>query len=111
MDYIFINMQIHIETARDNRDRTKYRLLIYMILLQERIFRQLIQENDTVPDKEGDLAVFWNKESYWERKIYGKMKKWEARHPIIGIVLCTILGGILISLVAGIVLEAIMMTI
>ena len=111
MDYIFNNMQIHIETARDNRDRTKYRLLIYMILLQERIFRQLIQENDTVPDKEGDLAVFWNKESYWERKIYGKMKKWEARHPIIGIVLCTILGGILISLVAGIVLEAIMMTI
>lgn len=111
MDYIFNNMQIHIETARDNRDRTKYRLLIYMILLQERIFRQLIQENDTVPDKEGDLAVFWNKESYWERKIYGKMKKWEARHPITGIVLCTILGGILISLVAGIVLEAIMMTI
>ena len=40
-----------------------------------------------------------------------KMKKWEARHPITGIVLCTISGGIFISLVAGIVLEAIMMTI
>lgn len=38
------------------------------------------------------------------------MKKWEVRHPIIGIILCTILGGILISLVAGIVLEVIIMT-
>lgn len=57
------------------------------------------------------MAAFWNKESYWEQKTYGKMKKWEARHPITGIVLCTILGGILISLVAGIVLEAIMMAI
>lgn len=46
-----------------------------------------------------------------EQKIYEKMKKWEARHPITGIVLCTISGGIFISLVAGIVLEAIMMTI
>lgn len=111
MDYIFNNMQIHIEDTRNNRERTKCRLLVYMILLQTRIFRQFIKENNTVSDKEGDLAAFWNKESYWEQKIYGKMKKWEARHPITGIVLCTILGGILISLMAGIVLEAIVMTI
>ena len=38
-----------------------------------------------------------------------KMKKWEIRHPIMGIVICTILGGILISLIAGIILEGIMM--
>lgn len=111
MNYIFNNMQIRMEVARNNREKTKYRLLVYMILLQTRIFRQSIKKNNTVTDKEGCLAAFWNKESYWEQKIYGKMKKWEARHPITGIVLCTILGGILISLVAGIVLEAIMMAI
>ena len=37
------------------------------------------------------------------------MKKWEKRHPIMGIVICTMLGGILISLAAGIILDGIMM--
>lgn len=111
MNYTFNNMQIRMETVRNSREKTKYRLLVYMILLQTGIFRQSIKENNTVSDKEGCLAAFWNRESCWEQKIYGKMKKWDARHPITGIVLCTILGGILISLVAGIVLEAIMMVI
>ena len=102
-------MQIHIETVRKSREEMKYRLLVYMILLQTRISKQSIKESNTGSGKDGCLAAFWNKENYWEQKIYGTMKKWETRHPIIGIVLCTILGGILISLVAGIVLEAIMM--
>lgn len=50
-----------------------------------------------------------NLESALEQRIYEKMKKWEIRHPIMGIVICTILGGILISLIAGIILEGIMM--
>lgn len=111
MDYIFNDMQIQIKTARNNREEMKHRLLAYMIPLQTRMFRQSIKENIPVSDKEGCLAVFWNKESNWEQKIYGKMKKWKVRHPITGIVLCTILGSILISLLAGIALEAIMMVI
>lgn len=111
MGYTFNNMQIHIETVGKNREEMKCRLLVYMILLQTRIFRRSIKESNTGSGKDRCLAAFWNKESCWEQKIYGTMKKWEARHPIIGIVLCTILGGILISLVAGIVLEAILMTI
>lgn len=112
MDYIVndMNMQIHIEAVRNNREEMKNRLLAYMIPLQMGMFSQSIEENNTVSDKKGRLAAFWNKESYWEQKLYGKMKKWEARHPITGVVFCTILGGILISLVAGIILEAIMMT-
>lgn len=108
MDYTFNNMQISIETAR-NREEMKHRLLVYAILLQARILMQSRKENNMVSDKKGCLTTFWNKESFWEQKIYGKMKKWEARHPITGIVLCTILGGILISLVAGVVLEVIIM--
>ena len=111
MDYIFNNTQIYIETARNNREEMKYRLLVYMISLRMRRFRQSIKENNTVSDKAGCMATFWDKESNCEQKIYGIMTRWEARHPIIGIVLCTILGGIFISLVAGIVLEVIMMTI
>lgn len=90
MDYTFNNMQIHTKATRNNREETKCRLLVYLILLRTRI--QPIKENNTVSDKEGCLSTFWNKESYWEQKIYRKMKKWEARHPITGIVLCTILG-------------------
>ncbi|MDD3362760.1 MAG: hypothetical protein PHW34_13915 [Hespellia sp.] len=52
---------------------------------------------------------FWEKESMCEQKLFAKLKKWESRHPIIGIFICTILGGILISLVAGIILEAVVM--
>ena len=102
MENPFSNMQIHIGTIRNNREEIEFRLLAYKIMIQTRKFSQS-------PNKEKRLAAFWNKESYWENKIYSIMKRWEARHPIIGIVLCTILGGILISLVAGIALEAIMM--
>ena len=35
------------------------------------------------------------------------LKKWEERHPIMGFLICTILSGILISLIAGIILEAV----
>lgn len=31
MDYAFNNMQIHIQTARNNREEEKYRLLVYMV--------------------------------------------------------------------------------
>lgn len=111
MDYIFNNIQIHIESAGNNRKEMEYRVLVYMKLLQMWRFRQSIKESNTVSDKEGCIAAFWNKESNWEQKIYGIMKNWETRHPITGIVLCTILGGILISLAAGILLEAVMMMI
>ena len=53
------------------------------------------------------LKIFLEKEIDWEKRIYAKMKKWEERHPILGIIICTILLGILISLIAGIILEAV----
>lgn len=42
------------------------------------------------------IGSFWNRES---------------RHPLMGILICTILGGIFISLVAGIILEAMILTV
>lgn len=80
-----------------------------MMLLHREISKGSAKEKSMVSDQKSHIIVFWNKESNWEQKLYGKMKKWEGRHPILGIVLCTILGGILISLIAGIILEAIMM--
>lgn len=53
------------------------------------------------------LKIFLEKEIDWEKRIYVKLKKWEERHPILGIIICTILLGILISLIAGIILEAV----
>ena len=90
MENPFSNMQIHIGTIRNNREEIEFRLLAYKIMIQTRKFSQSPKETITASDKEKRLAAFWNKESYWENKIYSIMKRWEARHPIIGIVLCTI---------------------
>lgn len=42
-------------------------------------------------------------------KIYGKLKGGEERHPIMGIVFCTVLGRILVGLVAGVISEAVLL--
>ncbi len=74
------------------RERYSKRLLAYYTGLQEKA---------TCP------ATFWDRESDWETTIYNWLKGWEKRHPISGIILCTILSGILISLLAEIILKAI----
>ena len=85
--------EIYVETCNSNfKEQTLKRVIMYNMLLQN-IKRRPI----TILDRE----------SNFERMIYLKLKKWEYRHPIIGIVICTILGGILVSLIAGIILEAV----
>ncbi|MFQ6779739.1 MAG: hypothetical protein ACLRT0_06520 [Coprococcus sp.] len=68
-------------------------------------------EEDVRSGKKHFIKIFWTKESKWEQRIYHKLKEWERKHPIIGIVLCTVLGGILISMIAGVILEAILLCI
>lgn len=104
-------MPIYIDNTRNNREKQICRVLVYMMLLQRKISKSSTKEIVMFSDQKSHIAVFWNKESNWEQKLYGKMKKWERRHPILGIVLCTILGGILISMIAGVILEAITMAI
>lgn len=70
MDYIFNNIQIHIESAGNNRKEMEYRVLVYMKLLQMWRFRQSIKESNTVSDKEGCIAAFWNKGGYSFRSGY-----------------------------------------
>lgn len=107
MEYMYDNIFISVKTLRYAKEEQYRRLLTYYILLRNRT---------TVVKKRSDsnislqLATFWDRESSLEQRLYGKMKKWETRHPIMGIATCTILLGILISLVAGIILEAIIMT-
>ncbi len=88
--------EIYVETCKSNfKEQTLKRVIMYImhILLLQNVKRRPI----TIRDRE----------SNFERMIYWKLKKWEYRHPIIGIVICTILGGILVSLIAGIILEAV----
>lgn len=81
------------DNERENyRERYSKRLLAYYTGLQEKA---------TCP------ATFWDRESDWETTIYNWLKGWEKRHPISGIILCTILSGILISLLVEIILKAI----
>lgn len=103
MDYIYDGMIIEERISQKNQNS---RLLMYAKMLQT-----LMCDKDECDVRIGEkhfIKLFWDKESKWEQAIYHKLKEWERRHPIIGIVLCTILGGILISLVAGIILEAIL---
>lgn len=100
MDYIYYDMLIEVKTAQENlNSRLSMYVMYYKIVLTAR------------SRKKHFIKLFWDKESKWEQKIYNKLKEWEIRHPILGIVFCTVLGGILVSLVAGIILEIILMCI
>lgn len=104
MGYIYNNRLLEVKNLRENQKR---RLLMYDRKLQALMFAK--KEQDTIDEKKQFIAPFWDKESKWEQKIYGILKKWERRHPIMGIVFCTVLVGILVSLIAGIILEVILM--
>lgn len=104
MDYIYNEIFIEEKTAQDNQKR---RLLMYYRKCKELMFEK--KKHDERFGKKQFMNIFWNKESKWEQKIYGKLNEWERRHPIMGIVFCTVLGGILVSLIAGILLEAVLM--
>lgn len=106
MEYMYDNIRISTEALICAREEQYSRLFRYYILLRNRI---TIDEKNLDSNISTQLTVFWDRESTLEQRLYGKMKKWERRHPIMGIVTCTILGGVLISLVAGIILEAIIM--
>ena len=86
--------EIHFEpkNAQDPfAEQSLKRLIMYYTLLESKVIHP---------------AAFWDRESRLEIKIFSKLKEWESRHPILGILMGTILGGILISLITGIILEA-----
>lgn len=101
MDYIREDECILKGSTGNGREQQIDRLMAYAMLFNTRLQNEINKLN-----KDVQQVKFWSKESDLEQKIYKNLKKWEARHPIIGIILCTILGGILISLIAGIILEA-----
>ena len=103
MDYMYDGIYILDENLESARKRQMFRILVYYQ-------RLCLYSGGTIAGSNSlQTPLFWDQESALEQRIYEKMKKWEIRHPIMGIVICTILGGILISLIAGIILEGIMM--
>lgn len=74
---------------------------------EKQLLKRAIMYSMLFKDVKRPPVTIWDRESNFERRLYSKLKKWEYRHPIIGIVICTILGGIFLSLVAGIILEAV----
>lgn len=105
MDYIYYGTIIEVEAMQKNQYN---RLLMYTKMFQT--FPGDTVQCDVRSGEKYFIKLFFDKESKWEQKIYHKLKEWERRHPIMGIVLCTVLGGILISLVAGVILEAILIS-
>ena len=103
MEYMYNGLQLK---GRNLQDDQKIRLLIYYIHLQTLVSEK--KEHDERYGKNQLINIFWDKESKWEQKIYGGLKEWDRRHPITGIVLCTVLGGILVSMAAGVLLEVIL---
>ena len=103
MDYVYHDMLIEAKVAQKNVNN---RLLMYA-----KIFQKFIGDNVECEARIGKkyfIKLFLNKESKREQKIYNKLKEWERKYPIMGIIFCTVLGGILVSLVAGIILEVIL---
>lgn len=93
---------IEYNTKRDTQDQFD-RLLEYY----QRIISLSSQKNSEL-QLIRQLKQFWNEESNLEIRIYRKMKAWEERHPILGIIVCAVLGGILVSMLTEIILEAIL---
>ena len=108
MDYMYDGIDILDENLESARKRQMFRILVYYQRLCLYSGGTIAGENK-LDSNSLQTPLFWDQESALEQRIYEKMKKWEIRHPIMGIVICTILGGILISLIAGIILEGIMM--
>lgn len=101
MDYIM--NQIIIEVQHYEGLKQFYRILAYRHAMKEPMYGNSKIDNG----HHTMLKRLWDREIELEQRMYDKLKTWEERHPIIGIIFCTILLGILISLIAGIILEAI----
>lgn len=56
------------------------------------------------------LEEIIKKESQLEMDIYDFLTAWKKRHPLLAITLCTMLGVVLLSLLVGIMQEAIVHT-
>lgn len=104
MDIIYNGMLLEVKNLQENQN---CRLWMYYRKFQSLMLEK--KEQERIYEKKQFIALFWDKESKWEQKIYGILKKWERKHPIMGIVFCTILGGILISLIASIIFQGIML--
>ena len=101
---MYHDMIVEVKIEQENS-----RLRMYAKMFQTFMCEK--DEEDVRSGKKHFIKIFWTKESKWEQRIYHKLKEWERKHPIIGIVLCTVLGGILISMIAGVILEAILLCI
>lgn len=103
---MYNDMIVEVKIEQENLNS---RLRMYAKMFQTFMCEK--DEEDVRSGKKHFIKIFWTKESKWEQRIYHKLKEWERKHPIIGIVLCTVLGGILISMIAGVILEAILLCI
>lgn len=101
MDYIM--NQIIIEVQHYDGLEQIHRILAYRHAMKEPMYGNSKKDNS----HRTMLKKLWDREIELEQRMYDELKTWEERHPIMGIILCTILLGILISLIAGIILEAI----
>lgn len=103
---MYHDMIVEVKIEQENLNS---RLRMYAKMFQTFMCEK--DEEDVRSGKKHFIKIFWTKESKWEQRIYHKLKEWERKHPIIGIVLCTVLGGILISMIAGVILKAILLCI
>ena len=111
MDYVYNynDMQFFAETKNDIEERMQRRLTYYRMYLYAYMVGKISKEKTEGCVKKSKMSSFWDKESCLEQKIYRMVTKWKVRHPIMGIVLCTILGSVLLSLVTEIIIDAIIM--
>ncbi len=81
MEYIYDNKCISAKTLRCARQEKYSRLFAYYILLRN---RKTMDEKKLDSNISLQLTMFWDRESALEQRLYGEMKRWETRHPIIG---------------------------
>lgn len=107
-DYkISIDVPVWVECRKNKRSDMYSRIRRYLVYMQN----GMVYDISTPRGLRKEEESFWKRESRWEQRLFSRLKRWEKRHPIGGIILGTILGGILISLIAGCILEGALMAI
>lgn len=104
MDYMY-----HGVTLEETMLRTRQNIRLQMYNRRLQSYMKDKKEYEQSCEKTQQVDTFLDRESRWEQKIYGKLKQWEKRHPIMGIMCCTILGGILLSLISEVILQVLLM--
>ncbi|HJB29363.1 MAG TPA: hypothetical protein IAA06_11295 [Candidatus Blautia faecavium] len=98
-----MEQELYVDRKYEFERQQSERLYTYWKLLMKEYAGS--QDKNTLGNRINNVL---EKESMIEKNIYSSLQKWEKRHPILGIIICTILGAVFLELLIQIIMNAIL---